>query len=99
MKKGFSFRTFIKALIIISLLTFASLLAAYSHDEGTGGNNLLVRIFSTFFYILRFPTHVILWKSVGQNTQLYFGGLIVNCLFYAFLIERIVKLIRKDKSG
>jgi hypothetical protein len=56
---------------------------------------MLVNVFS----ILRFPTHTLLWKLVSEGgTGIYYGGLLVNCLFYSWLTERLYYLIRKIKS-
>jgi hypothetical protein len=81
---------------VIFLLIIPSFIAAFAEDEGTIGNNLFWLFFANLFHVLRFPTHTLLWPLIGLGGAItYFGGLILNSIFYGFLIERLIFLIKK----
>ena len=80
---------------IIILLIIPSFLAAFANDEGTLGNNPFWLFFADLFYVLRFPTHTLFWTIIVQGGPItYYGGLILNSIFYGLLIERFVFLIK-----
>mgnify|MGYP004356373583 CR=1 FL=1 len=80
----------------LMILTFLSLFGAAIYDEGMG-DNLFLRVSYWAFHLFRFPTHVF-WEG-SMNSTGFFGGLIFNCFFNAFVIERIVSVIRTSKKG
>lgn len=84
-------------LIVLITLTIVSFCSAYAYDEGNYSDNLLINILAHVFQVLRFPTHILFKNTINKNQSLYFGGLIINCIFYAVLIEKINKLYRKTK--
>ena len=91
-----------KAFIIVSglsgLLLIPSFLAAWAEDEGTLGGNVAEVIFSKLFYILRFPTHTIMWTVFSNNAVLFFLGLVINCMFYGLVLERLFYFIQTVKQ-
>ncbi|MOA19035.1 hypothetical protein D3C78_1393870 [compost metagenome] len=91
-----NFKTFFIATIICGILTFVTLVAAATRDEGTGGDGVLVKILEKLFYIFRFPTHTLFFRFL--NTKLFFIGLLFNCLFYGFVIERLLTFCKSRKS-
>jgi hypothetical protein len=91
----FNFITFFISIIICAGLTFASLIVAAAREEGTGGDGILERILEKLYYIFRFPTHTLFFQFM--DGIMFFVGLIVNCLFYGFVIERAFALY-KDKK-
>ena len=81
---------------IFFVLIIPSFLAAWAEDEGTIGNNSVWLFFADLFYVLRFPTHTLMWYFIGLGGPItYFGGLLVNSIFYGLLIERLIFLARK----
>jgi hypothetical protein len=84
------------ATVIFILLLIPSFLAAWGEDEGTLGTNIIWITFSKLFYILRFPTHTLLWTLITNGGAIvFFGSLLINCLFYGLLTERIIYIIKK----
>lgn len=97
--KNFSKSTFIISTIVFGLLLVPSFLAASAEDEGTLGRNLIWLTFAKLFYVLRFPTHTILWTVITNGgAAIYFVGLFINCLFYGLLTERLFSLFKTSKS-
>lgn len=95
MMKGNSFRTliFISSTLIFSIFTFITLIAAGAVDEGTDGNSILIQSLAKLFYIFRFPTHSLLFSFMDGH--FFFPGLGINCLFYGFIMERVVFALSK----
>jgi len=88
--KNFNKRTFIIATTTFGMLLIQSFLTAWAEDEGALGTNIIWVSFAKLFYILRFPTHTLLWKLFSNSgATIYFLGLIINCLFYGFITERL----------
>lgn len=95
--KNFDKQTFVITMIVFGLLLIPSFFAAWGDEEGTLGSNSFYVTLSKLFYILRFPTHTILWELFSLNAGLYLIGLLLNCMFYGLLIERfafVFKLAR-----
>jgi hypothetical protein len=91
--KNFSKSTFTIATIVFGLLLIPSFLAAFGEDEGTLPADSLWIIFAKLFYVLRFPTHTLLWTLISKGGAIiFFGGLLLNCLFYGLLTERLFSL-------
>jgi len=83
--------------MIIGFLLIPSFLAAWAEDEGTLGTNLFWIVFAKLFYILRFPTHTLLWGFISKvdSGGVFMGGLAINCMFYGFLIERLISVLKR----
>ena len=85
--------------VVFGLLLIPSFLAAWGEDEGTLGTNIIWVTFSKLFYVLRFPTHTLLWTLITKGgATIFFGGLVFNCIFYGLMTERIIyhtKRLRK----
>ncbi|WP_026209739.1 hypothetical protein [Cytophaga aurantiaca] len=89
---------FILLLLFFWILIFVALIAAAAEDEGTIGTNPVWIIFAKLFYILRFPTHTLLWEFITNGRMyLFLSGLVFNGLFYAFITERITSFILLKK--
>ncbi len=86
--KDFSKTIFISVTLLLFCLTFISYYGALAEEDGTLNNNSTLIWLARLFNILRFPTHSLLWNLFSQNGTIYIVGLIINCLFYAFIIER-----------
>ncbi len=61
-------------------MTFITLVTAAARDEGTGGDEIIVKALEKLFYIFRFPTHTLFFEFM--NESMFFVGLFLNCLFY-----------------
>ena len=89
-------KVFIINLILIGILMIISFIAAWAADEGTLGDGLIGNLFANLFYVLRFPTHNLLWPLMTSGNGilfiLFFPGLIVNLIFYSILIERLLTI-------
>jgi hypothetical protein len=87
---------------IFLLLMFAALIAAAAQDEGTVGTNRMWIGLANLFNVFRFPSHTLLSFLISLSGPfapiLFFGGLLVNCLFYAFLTERLLYSAKFMKS-
>ena len=92
----FNFKTFLLTTIVCGILTFVTLIAAAARDEGTGGNGLLTITLEKLFYIFRFPTHTLFFQFM--NGSMFFIGLIINCLFYGLVTERISSFYKSKES-
>ena len=96
----FRLLTFIKATFIICILTFLSLVGAGAVDEGTEGSGILYvvsHIFSTLFYVFRFPMHTFFFQ--WMDGSMFIIGLCINCLFWGLIIERIIYYKSKNNSA
>ena len=81
--------------MVFGLLLIPSFLAAWAEDEGTLGSSIIWRTFAKLFYVLRFPTHTLFWTFITEfGAMVYFLGLVINCIFYGVIIERLIQLYR-----
>ena len=92
----FNFKTFFITTIICGILTFITLVAAAAVDEGTGGDEIIVKALEKLFYIFRFPTHTLFFQFM--NGSMFFVGLLINCLFYGLVIERCFSFYKNRDS-
>lgn len=86
--------------IPIGLLTLFSMLCYWTVEEGT--NSETAYYIGYLFNVFRFPSHNILWgyMTSGNGPRFmicFFFGLLFNTLLYAFTIERIVAIFKKNK--
>ena len=87
------------ATVIFGLLLIPSFLAAWSEDEGTLGTNIIWVTFTKLFYVLRFPTHTLLWTLITKSGgAIFLAGLILNCLFYGLITERLIYFIKRSRK-
>lgn len=81
-----------KRIVIITLLTgliqFVSYFGAFAHSDG--GTGFIINLLYILFYILALPFYLTLLKLNITDSSILLGGLILDCLFYGFLIERIL---------
>ena len=85
---------FILCNIVLAVITFFSFNEAYARDERKFGHTDSSNLLADFFYVMRFPTHTIF--PALTRTPLYFAlGLIINCMFYSLIIERLVFYVVK----
>lgn len=86
---------YIASVLFVAFL-IPSFFAAWSEDEGTLGTNIVWVSFAKLFYILRFPTHTLFWPLLTKNgVVLFFSGLLINCLLYGLLTERVIYIIKR----
>lgn len=95
--KYFSKHIFIISTAVFTLLLIPSFLAAFGEDEGTLGTNIIWVTFAKLFYVLRCPTHTLFWTTFSSHGLLYLLGLLINCMFYGFITERVISFFKNRK--
>jgi hypothetical protein len=101
--KQFNYRLFFIITLILSIVTYFSFTEAFSRDAGTLGPEPIHNFVADLYNIMRFPTHVVLARFM-QTPFMFAIGLIINCVIYSILIERIIYFIislfqHKDTSA
>jgi hypothetical protein len=97
--KPFNKTNFIILTIVFGLLLIPSFLAAFGEDEGTLPESSFWILFARLFYILRFPTHTLLWSIFSNGgAAVFFGGLIINCCFYGLVTERLISFFKAQRQ-
>lgn len=99
--KNFNTSVFLITTTIVGLLLIPSFFAAFAEDEGTlKPDDAFMNFFARLFYVLRFPTHTLLWPIIsGAGPFLFIGGLLINCMFYGLLVERITSIFRRKERN
>ncbi len=88
MFKRFNIYLYLLTVISLVILTTVSLIATAGLEEGTARGKL-IEFFASVFPFFRFPTHT-LFNNILSGFPSFMGGLIVNCLLYALVIERLI---------
>ena len=98
--KKFNGRIFGNAFLIVWLLNFASWLAMEAH-ETQNSYHFVLGLVSSLWTVLRFPILTLFWKFLfSQNIQIYYiTAVLINCIFYAFITERIFYLFHKKHKS
>jgi hypothetical protein len=87
---------FLISFVTITNLTFFSFLAAFGRDEGTLEKNdgFIKNLLADSFNVFSLPTHGLFTdKAIMTATKVY-GGLVLNAILWALLIERLIFLIQ-----
>src|SRR4030095_2735066 len=92
--KNFSGQAFLIATVSVGFLLIPCFIAAWAESEGTLGSSNIWETLAKTFYVLRFPTHTLFPSVLLTNGYLFLGGLIFNCIFFGFIIERLVSLVK-----
>ncbi|RBQ06319.1 hypothetical protein DRW42_14640 [Pedobacter miscanthi] len=92
---NFKLWLFILTSIVFFIFTIITLITCAAVEEGTDGNSSTIRAIAKLYNIFRFPTHTLLFRFM--NGPIFVIGLLFNSLFYGFLTERIVFLLRNRK--
>ncbi|MFC5046670.1 hypothetical protein ACFSTE_10390 [Aquimarina hainanensis] len=95
--KHFDKTIFTLVIIVLLTLLVPSFLSVFAAEEGILDKDSPWLLFIPIFEFLRFPTHTIAGTYIhigGAFT--FFTGLLLNCMLYAFIIERIIWRIRKQ---
>jgi len=83
----FSKYRFFKAFVAIAFLTMVCFFAFASEDRNVFASNLFLRTLADLYSFFQFPTHILFWRFFSSHEVLYFAGLVINALLYAFIIE------------
>ncbi|MFC3560868.1 hypothetical protein [Pedobacter jamesrossensis] len=83
----FSKYRFFKAFVAVGILTTICFFAFVSEDRNVFAPNFFLRSLSDIYSVLQFPTHTLFWEFFSYNNGLYFAGLVINSLLFAFIIE------------
>ena len=79
----------------ITNLTFFSFLAAFGRDEGTLENDGFIKnLLADSFNVFRLPTHGLFTDKAVMTATKFYGGLVLNTILWALLIERLIFLIQ-----
>ena len=87
-------------IITISALTFLSLACVAAIEEGTQGSGisgLFAFVFSTLFYVLRFPTHTLFIENLS-SAFLFIFGLAINILFWTAITFVVTHYLKKQRG-
>jgi FlaA1/EpsC-like NDP-sugar epimerase len=97
--KKFNWRVFIIAAVVLVFLNFISW-AGLAANDNRNGSHALFSVSASLWSILRFPIYTIFWRFLyGQdNTLLYSAAVFINCVFYAFIVERFFYFLRKNSK-
>jgi hypothetical protein len=93
--RKFKIEIFIIALIVISILTALSLLAAWGRDEGTleANDGVIWNLLADSFNFFRLPTHGLFWQSIAENaSSLFIPTLMINVIFWTIAVERMITI-------
>jgi len=98
--KNFSFSVFIISAHVFGLLAFLSFITSVSFFEGTAGTGFFFEMSSKSFYIFTFPI-INLLSLLGIKLVFPFvlTGIVIDCLLYGILIERIFSLFKKNANS
>ena len=98
--KNFNINIFLAVTFTVVLLLIPSFFAALAQDEGTlRPDHTFLNFFVRVFYIIRFPTHTLFWPIITAGGLVtFFGGLLINCMFYGLVVERIASLFKKKSK-
>jgi len=94
--KGFNSVFFIICTIVLAAVAYESYIQAVAIDEGRIGDSVFRHAVANLFNIMRFPMHV-MFKAWARIPLKFAIGLIINCLFYSFILERILYFITRPK--
>ena len=89
---------FLSASTITGLLIIISLFGYLEATSGNVSSNFLLVGLSAMFTVLRFPMHTLFIKFLQDSAILFCLGLILNCLFYGFLFERVYTYSKGKKA-
>ena len=87
---------FIICTIVLAGLAYESYIQAVAIDEGRIGGSMFRQAIGNMFNVMRFPVHI-LFKRWASNPLNFALGLIINCLFYSLILERILHIIIRPK--
>lgn len=91
----FRLKIFLISLAVISIVVGLSFLAALGRDEGTLGNGVIRNLLADSFFLFRFPIHTLFWNQLTKHMVFYFPGLIINIIFWAFVMERTIWFVKR----
>ncbi|MBI3512104.1 MAG: hypothetical protein HY064_15710 [Bacteroidetes bacterium] len=97
-KYKFNFPLFAILFICFASLTALTFYASVAADEGTLGDGRISKLLAGLFSVFRFPFQTFLGTLSKAHPVLYFPFLLLNVLFYSFILERAVAFIRKEIS-
>ena len=87
-----NFKIFFGLTLALSIITYFSFNAAFARDEGKLGSSGFRIYLADLYNIVRFPTHV-LFPSMVRLPLPFALGLIINCVVYGLVLERIISYV------
>jgi len=95
--KRFNSKLFLVCSILLAVVAFMSFSAAFARDEGNAGHGTISNFLADLFNVMRFPVNF-LFKKMTRNPLYFSVGLIINCMLYSLLLERIIYYLTKPKE-
>ena len=86
--------TFVFSTLAVGIVMALSFLASWAYDDGNLKSDSTWMFLVRLFHLLRFPSHNIL-STLIYHPAIWLLGLVINCLLYGLLIERLISLFRK----
>jgi hypothetical protein len=99
-KKRFDLLVFFIALVFIMGLAAGAHEIYSQRDAGIYSKNFFINLLGDSFMVWRFPLLTIFWGHFGgiKDWTTVMAYLLVNCMMYAFIIERMITLLRPNKK-
>ncbi|RYY62993.1 MAG: hypothetical protein EOO05_00740 [Chitinophagaceae bacterium] len=97
--KYFNRKVFITASMITGLLVVISMFSTLEAQSGKNGSNAMMKLLAGLFNVLRFPAHTVIGSAVESSTLLFCAGLLLNCLFYGFIYERVYSFFQRRRQN
>jgi hypothetical protein len=85
----FNYRVFLVLTVLLAILTFFAFSVTFSGGTEAPRDSVLHIVCSDFIGIMRFPVHFI-FARFFKNPMYFAVGLIINCLIYGAVLERIL---------
>ena len=98
MVKNFNYPVFIISTHVFGLLAIFAFINSLSFFEGTSGTGSFLELSSWSLYFFSFPVNNILSLFNIRIFPLFIIGIILDCVFYGLLTERIFSLLKKTKK-
>ena len=89
--------TFIFSTLAVGIVMVLSFLSSWSYEDGNLNSDSIWMYLVKLFQLFRFPAHTLL-GSLIYHPIIWLLGLLINCLFYGLIIERLISLFRKKQK-
>jgi hypothetical protein len=94
--KKFKLRVFLISTIVVGVLSFVCFYAAFAETTDTHPSNLFESLSAKGIYVFGFPVITLISRfDFEPEFYTFFFLLVINCVLYGFLTERLFFLIKK----
>jgi hypothetical protein len=96
MFKTIVFGRLLSVALICFVLSWVSFISVFAIDEGSLKEGFITRLIEDIWVIFACPTLLIFPNYfLGSN---FFWGIVINCVFYGFLVDRIAYFLNRNKQ-